>query len=255
MSRALTTALVIAGFAIAFDVNGFGQDDPFGGDPFGAAPEQRPAQVPIQQRLKQRQQHQHAEVIAKAKAALEKGVRPSSPRVLGMTELEKKIIASFDKKTTIQAAEMPLTGVCGLLSQMHGIPVLVDRRSLEEIGLTSDTPINVSLKGVTLRSALRLILRDLDLTYLVKDEVLQITTLEAAEQNLEIRMYKLPRDKIDDKNAIIQAITTNVVPDTWEALGGPSSIMFFKDVLIVSTTSDVLDQTEGFLGKLIGKLD
>jgi hypothetical protein len=60
---------------------------------------------------------------------------------------------------------------------------------LEEIGLSADQPVSITLKNVTLRSFLRLMLRELDLTYMIKDEVMQITTIEAAEQNLVNKVY------------------------------------------------------------------
>ena len=46
-----------------------------------------------------------------------------------------------------------------------------------------------TLRSITLRSALRLILKDLELTYVVRDEVLQITTPEDAESQLITKVY------------------------------------------------------------------
>ena len=48
------------------------------------------------------------------------------------------------------------------------------------MGASSETPITLHLKGVTLRSALRHLLRQLDLTYTIQDEVLFITTPDVA---------------------------------------------------------------------------
>src|SRR4051812_13274383 len=47
----------------------------------------------------------------------------------------------------------------------------------------------LTLRGVTLRSMLRLMLKEQELTYVVRDEVLQITTPEDAESQLLIRVY------------------------------------------------------------------
>ena len=52
------------------------------------------------------------------------------------------------------------------------------------MGIGTDTPVTKNLKGITLRSALRLMLRELSLTYIIKDEVLLITTPEEAESQL-----------------------------------------------------------------------
>ena len=45
-------------------------------------------------------------------------------------------------------------------------------RKIEDAGITTDTPITKSLKGITLKSALRLILKELEMTYVIRDEVL-----------------------------------------------------------------------------------
>jgi len=46
-----------------------------------------------------------------------------------------------------------------------------------------------NLSGVSLRSALRLMLKDLDLTYVIRDEVLLITTPEEANAKLVTKVY------------------------------------------------------------------
>ena len=67
-------------------------------------------------------------------------------------------------------------------------------------------------------------LRDLDLTYLIKDEVLQITTVEAAENNLELAMYHLPGKLGERADKVVEVIMKSVAPNTWESLGGPSTV-------------------------------
>ena len=49
--------------------------------------------------------------------------------------------------------------------------------------------VTVSLSGVTLRSALKLMLKEIDLTYVIRDEVLKITTPEEAENELLTKVY------------------------------------------------------------------
>ena len=47
----------------------------------------------------------------------------------------------------------------------------------------------VNLHNITLRSALRLMLKNLQLTYIIQDEVLMITTPEEAEKQLVVKVY------------------------------------------------------------------
>ena len=61
---------------------------------------------------------------------------------------------------------------------------------LNDANITADTPVTKDLKGITLKSALHLMLKDLgDLTYIIQDEVLLITTQEQADANLVLKVY------------------------------------------------------------------
>jgi hypothetical protein len=57
---------------------------------------------------------------------------------------------------------------------------MLDTISIEEAGLLVDEPINLVLAGVTLRSVLNTMLSDFELTFLIEDEVMKITTVEVA---------------------------------------------------------------------------
>ena len=58
----------------------------------------------------------------------------------------------------------------------HKINIELDTEALAADGKGSETPITKTLKDISLRSALRLILEGQGLTYLIKNEVMLITT-------------------------------------------------------------------------------
>ena len=92
------------------------------------------------------------------------------------------IRAALDQKTDIKFIETPFSGVFDDLKQRHGIEIQLDRRALDDAGIPRDMPITRSIKDVTLRSALNLLLHDLDLTYVVQNGVLMITTTTEAQK-------------------------------------------------------------------------
>lgn len=103
---------------------------------------------------------------------------------------EKKILAALEEPTILEFIETPLTDVISYLKDLHQIPIVLDRRALDDGGIGTDTPITQeSLRGLSLKSALRIMLRDLDLTYVIDDEVLQITTVEEADSRLVTKVY------------------------------------------------------------------
>jgi hypothetical protein len=102
---------------------------------------------------------------------------------------EQRIFEALDDIATLEFIETPLADVIEVLKDSHQIPIEIDIKALDDVGLSTDVPVTRNLKGVTLRSALRLMLREMDLTYVIRDEVLLITTPEEAESKLTTKVY------------------------------------------------------------------
>ncbi|MCH8150458.1 MAG: hypothetical protein IH987_21175 [Planctomycetes bacterium] len=102
---------------------------------------------------------------------------------------EERIRRALGQTTMIDFIEVPLRDVVDYLADLHKIPIVIDARALDTVGMGTDTPITRRLQGISLRSALRILLRDLELTYVIRDEVLQITTQEEANANRIIKFY------------------------------------------------------------------
>lgn len=181
----------------------------------------------------------------------------------GVSENEKRIHRALASPTGLDFVEKPLQDVLGYLANLHGIQIRLDQRALDDVGLPADTPVTVQLRDVSLRSALKLMLSDLDLTYLVEDEVLLITTPEEAETRLATVAYPVSdlvrfRDKSgeewSDFDSLIETITSTVTMESWEDVGGPGSIAPMQygnsDVIIVTQSQEVHEEVAAMLEKL-----
>ncbi len=73
----------------------------------------------------------------------------------------------------------------------RGIPIEIDQAAIEAAGIDDDVPITMNLKGVSLASALRLMLGQIELAYTVRHEVLLITTQAATNAHTEVRVYNV----------------------------------------------------------------
>ena len=104
---------------------------------------------------------------------------------------ERTILKALKKSTSIEFVETPLRDVIGYLQEKHHIPIWLDSLGLEGAGVGGDTPITKNLKGISLRSALKLILDDLGLRYAIHNDVLLITspTRAESEEFLVTKMY------------------------------------------------------------------
>ncbi|MEZ6147067.1 MAG: hypothetical protein R3B91_16945 [Planctomycetaceae bacterium] len=82
----------------------------------------------------------------------------------------------LSKQVSLSFTEAPLTEVLQHLATDAKINLMIDERSLSEIGLTSQVPITINVEGIKLKSALNLILKPMRLDYRVDDGVLVISS-------------------------------------------------------------------------------
>ena len=108
----------------------------------------------------------------------------------------KSILAKLDEPISMSFAnETPLEDVLKYIKSATqgpndtGIPIYVDPVGLNEAEKTMTSPVTLDLEGVPLKTTLRLLLKQLGLTYTVKDGLLTITSESSEDQPTEIRVY------------------------------------------------------------------
>jgi hypothetical protein len=102
---------------------------------------------------------------------------------------EKRIRSALDNPARMEFIETPLNDVIEFLKDEHEVPIQLDKKALEDEGLDSASPITMNLAGVSFRSAMRLMLDPLGLTYVIKNEVMLVTTKVKAEEDLITKVY------------------------------------------------------------------
>jgi hypothetical protein len=178
----------------------------------------------------------------------------------------EKIQDALDSPAILQFKEIQLSDVIASLKEAYKIEIQLDEKSLSEASITKETPITEDIKGISLRSALRLMLKKIGATYVIKDEVLLITTREEADNQLEAKVYPvadlvLPAGASAgttgegaqaDFDSLIDLIETTIKPNSWQDNGGPGSISAFENGLsiVVSQTLEGHAETEAVLENL-----
>ena len=184
---------------------------------------------------------------------------------VGTSAAEDRIRAALRSLTAVDFVDTPLSEAADSLGRAHGITIRLDTRALEDVSLETDTPVSASLRGVSLKSALRLILEQLDLTYVIRDEVLMITTPEEAQEQQVTRLYpvsdlityKTPSgEKWADYDTLITTLSSTIQPDTWEDVGGPGSMAPLSyggtEVIAIRQTDEVHEEIAAMLAKMRG---
>jgi len=154
----------------------------------------------------------------------------------------------------IEFNETPLVEVAARLGEILGVPVDVDAQALEDLGLDLDIPLTFHGEGGQARSILRRMLGPVDLSWIVRDEVLLVTSKEKTEENLDVRLYLLPLGYDPDAQSVVDLIQSTVAADTWDTVGGPGAIRPMDagpaSQLVVSTTREVHEEVESLLRSL-----
>lgn len=162
---------------------------------------------------------------------------------------EQAIVRALSSPVSVDFKGDRFQDVVEYLATLTNQPILIDRNDLKEAQIDYETPVNLSVKNVTVRTILRKILGEFGLTYIVKDETIQIVSMAKARETMVIRAYPIgdllgvgggPGDpltnffgpglgqvqRMQNVANIINMIQTTVDPNSWQVNGGPGSVAF-----------------------------
>ncbi|HUE72483.1 MAG TPA: hypothetical protein VMP01_16485 [Pirellulaceae bacterium] len=107
-----------------------------------------------------------------------------------LSPVEQEIYKSLNKQVEVRFNNRPLSEVLATLSKMTGVNIHPDHAALHSEGITTDTPVTIDLEQpISLRSALNLMLSQMRLSYVIRDEVLKITSEQTRDSNVHPKVY------------------------------------------------------------------
>lgn len=136
-----------------------------------------------------------------------------------LTKREEKLEAALRSDTEANFPEIPLTEVMTYFSELHNVPIVIQRKDLENYDISADEPINARLTDISLKNALIQILDPIDLTYVVDQDLIQIMTKDKAANMMKTRVYPvgdLCRSAPDDYQVLADAIRNTNLGD-WKS--------------------------------------
>ena len=113
-----------------------------------------------------------ASSFTEEQAASTSGQAPANEPAKSAETLIREELA---KETTLDLSDKTLDMAIKYLAQKHHIEIVLDQEATKAVGVDPSAIVSIDVHGIALRSTLRLMLAPLNLTYVVKDEVLQIT--------------------------------------------------------------------------------
>lgn len=190
---------------------------------------------------------------------------------------DEAILRALETRIGNGLKDAPFLETVQTLSNAIDKEIYLDRGSLEDAGL--DLQRAVTMPGnVPARTALRAILQAQGLTFVVKDQIIQVVTLERARDLQITRAYymgelvqvsgPLPggavmwgpyldfQQTMNNANMIMKSITESIDPLIWKEKGGPATITFHYPSMsmIVRAPAEVHSSFSGKLSKS-GKSD
>ena len=179
-----------------------------------------------------------------------------------LTEKEKQLISALDRAVTISVKDQPLEYALQELSTAMNEKLLVDEKSLRDLDLDLKKLVSVNARGLSARTALRQLLSANGLTFVVREEMIQIVTVERSRDLLTTRVYYLG-DLIQglgptggalqwgpfldfqqtqaNAKVLIDSIQASVDPLAWQGKGGSGTVTFHAPSmsLIVRASNEV----------------
>lgn len=224
-------------------------------DPFGA-----PAESPVQRKVgRSKRDAVERTVLVNREAVVLSGNVQSKP-----PSSDARVREALASPTHMEFTEMPLIDAVDYLKDHHGIEIQLDNRALEDAGVGSDTPVTRMLNGLPLSSSLRLLLGEYDLTYLVRDGVLMITTEPEADNYLELKVYDLTKIIGQDAKAteVAEALALLRRPQRLRGARSSSSeptpdyftVVPFRNLLIIRASQHDHDEIDKLFAELKTKL-
>ncbi|MFL5331007.1 MAG: hypothetical protein ACJ8C4_19120 [Gemmataceae bacterium] len=187
------------------------------------------------------------------------------------TPEERQLIAVLDRPIDVRYKNSRFQDVMDHLSETLGRTIIVDGTALPEAGVNYDTPITFSVREpVATRATLRSILSPLNLTFVIRDNVIHITTPSRAKDLMITKVYYLGDlmtglgpmggaptigfnmdqiQAVQNVTAIVEMIRNAIDPMSWENKGGQGSIG-----VTMQTMSIVVRQSQEVHAMLRGSL-
>ena len=173
--------------------------------------------------------------------------RSSNPYPL--TDKEKAILKSLNTLVSINFKETRLEDAVKYLSEQLGQPIILDKTALQEAQVTYESKVTMEIPRVAARTALRKLLGEFGLAYVIRDQTIEVTSTLKAKEMMVTRSYYLgdlvgigqlgglmelrlggiqytQQQMAKQVQQIIDVIQSSIEPSSWRENGGNGTISF-----------------------------
>ncbi len=129
-------------------------------------------------------------------------------------EINSILDAALSSSVRFDFEETPLSEILEMIQVKYSLEIMMDNLALKNAGGNTESPITIILRSKSLRTAIRRMLDQIGLTFIIKNGVLLITTPTGASEHLSVAIY--PVGDLDNFFDTPDLITTFVEPESWD---------------------------------------
>ena len=171
--------------------------------------------------------------------------------------------AALRKPVNLHKEVTTLRGFARQISAAAGVEVVLDEQRLNEIAIWSplhneqgdiaagDTPLHLPRATLPADAALTMVLRHMNLDYVVRGQQIVITTPDQRDGPLSVAVYPLPQpdpaDKTGDARAWAEAVTSLIERGSWDSAGGLGHCEAVPGALVVAQSPRVHERVRALL--------
>lgn len=172
----------------------------------------------------------------------------SAPEEPPIPEWENHIRQQLEKRISFDFVKTPLGDVVAFFTNLTGLNFVLDPAAVEE---SAKRPITLKVNDMRLAAALDWILRLNDLTYVLRDEAIFISTRDRIAEPMAVRVYDCRGSLRPEAEAELIRTIQEMVSADWRAEA--VSIRFVDSRLILRQRNSVLRDVDAFMMEFLGK--
>lgn len=171
--------------------------------------------------------------------------------------VDDHLTRALSKTIALNINDQPLTEILREFTRLVDANIHLDTEGLEDEGVSPDVKRSFEYSGVSARTALKLILKPLNLDFIEDNEVIKVTSRVRANGELYTVVYNV-KDLVEAEagnkpattgQQLVESLQQVGDRDCWEAAGGAGTVRYMKETssLVVRQTYSMHYQVADFL--------
>lgn len=185
-----------------------------------------------------------------------------------LSEREVALLRAMNSTLSVDFNKTRFRDVIDYIQEKAEMTILVDEASLRDAMVDYDDPVTFKINKIGVRTLLKKILADRNLTYTIREGALHVVTPQKARDTMVVRVYPIAEllgtenrfiwgpvwkraFELQHAQTIVNMVQQSVDPSMWNVNGGPGSVTYHEPTqsLIIRASAEMHYMLSGNLLK------